>query len=244
MGSGKVNGVVYSLAPGEHGLRLSEHAGVVSWLGMTSGRIDCHVYVLDGGDRGIVLVDAGTPWGRGRIERNMEHWGWDPARVAAVLLTHWHVDHASGAHLWQGQGAEIIAHPSAQRDAAGGYAGDSGVQEALPRWKADLPVRGGERICRCGFEIEIFHTPGHTEGCLSYRIRVDGAMWLFTGDVVMSNARPGWKGQWNRERLIATLARLSELEFDHLGHGHDVLLNDRGGLFRKALALSREDPSW
>lgn len=236
--------VLHRLTPGEHGIRLSERMGVVSWLGMTPGRIDCHVYVLDGGQGGILLVDAGTPWGRDRILRNMRHWGWDPARISSVLLTHWHVDHAAGAHIWQRDGAEVLAHPAAERDAAGGYAGDSGVTDALPRWRANVPLNGGEVISRCGFQIEVFHTPGHTDGCLSYRITVDGSVWLFTGDVVMSNARPGWKGQWNRGRLINSLERLSGLEFDHLGHGHDVCLNDHGELFRRAMELSRADPAW
>ena len=55
----------------------------------------------------------------------------------------------------------------------------------------------------------MFHTPGHTPGCLSYRVTVDGARWLFSGDVIMSNARPGYRGEFSRDTLVRTLRALA-----------------------------------
>ncbi|WP_396613134.1 MBL fold metallo-hydrolase [Haloferax sp. S1W] len=47
--------------------------------------------VEDGAD--LVLVDAGTPWDRGRIVRGLAAAGFDASDVDRVLLTHYDLDH-------------------------------------------------------------------------------------------------------------------------------------------------------
>ena len=59
---------------GEFGAQVLPDLFVVSWLGMSKPRIDCHVYVLRGPD-GLLLIDCGTTWGHDRIVRNLAHWG-------------------------------------------------------------------------------------------------------------------------------------------------------------------------
>src|SRR5712692_9643810 len=82
---------------------------VVSWLGMSAPRIDCHVYAVAGPD-GLLLVDCGTPWGYERITQNMAHWGLRVEDVRTILLTHGHVDHVSGGYLFKARrtGVEVL----------------------------------------------------------------------------------------------------------------------------------------
>ena len=59
---------VYLVGGGDYGFNLSH-------------RLDCHTYVVDGGDE-LVLIDAGFGPGTDEILANMRRDGLDPARVA------------------------------------------------------------------------------------------------------------------------------------------------------------------
>jgi metallo-beta-lactamase class B len=209
---------------------------VVSWLSMTPTKIDCHVYVLRGPD-GLVLVDCGTPWGHERILRNMAHWGLDVNQVRTILFTHGHVDHVRGGYLFKRRKVEILAHPVAARAAQREWAECLAVEGSSQQWSVDGILGEGDRVSRCGFEFRVFHTPGHTGGCLSFLTEINGASCLFSGDLVMSNALPGWRGDSGHDpaAICGNMARLRREKFVHLCHGHDCLLNDRGQLFDYAL---------
>jgi len=221
----------------ERGHQIRESIFLVSWLGMTPENIDCSVYIL-GSDEGLLLVDCGTPWGHESICQRCEHWGLDLARPKTILLTHGHVDHARGGYLFKREGAEILAHVEAARTAEAEWDACLREEGSDELWRVDGFLSGGQHLQRSGFEVTVFHTPGHTAGCLSYLIEVDGEQCLFTGDLVMGNGLPGWRGDrgHSEEQLVRNLERLAELDFDHLLYGHGHLLDDRGELFRRALA--------
>ncbi len=64
-----------------------------------SAPLDCHVYLLDGGDD-LVLVDAGIGGSVGDTDlllANIAADGYDPSRISRLLPTHYHADHAGGA---------------------------------------------------------------------------------------------------------------------------------------------------
>jgi glyoxylase-like metal-dependent hydrolase (beta-lactamase superfamily II) len=210
---------------------------VVSWLGMTPNHIDSHVYVLRG-DGGLLLIDCGTPWGYLRLRQHAEHWGLDLGTTRTILLTHGHVDHARGGYLFKRRGVEILAHPAAAQLAEAEWVHCIQVEGSREACRVDGPLGEGDVVERCGFLVRVFHTPGHTAGCLSYLVSVDGEPCLFTGDLVMSNGHPGWKGDpgHSREQILANLHRLLAVDFRHLCHGHDVRMNDGGELFRAAIA--------
>ncbi len=220
-----------------HGRQLSPKLYAVSWLGMTPPMIDCHVYVLRGSD-GLLLIDCGTPWSHGRILENMRQWGLDPNQIRTILLTHSHVDHVSGGYLFKRPGVEILGHREIATAVECQWETALGKDGEPFDLRMDGFLLGGEKIGRCGFDIEVIATPGHTKGCLSYLTEVDGARCLFTGDLLMSNRFPGWHGDpgFCEAELLESIRRLSRIEFRHLCHGHDALLDDCGRLFRDTLA--------
>lgn len=87
-------------------------------------------------------------------------------RLTATLDTHCHADHVTGAWLL--------------RKATGCRIGLSKVYGAR---NVDLPLEDGSRVRYGGSELEVWSTPGHTDGCLSF-ITPDRAM-AFTGDCLM-----------------------------------------------------------
>src|SRR4029078_8824099 len=87
---------VYLVGGGDYGFNLSH-------------RLDCHVYVVDGGDE-LVMIDAGFGPGTEELLTARGGDGLDPSRVSRIVVTHYHADHAGGcAALVAATGAELWA---------------------------------------------------------------------------------------------------------------------------------------
>lgn len=151
-------------------------------------------------EAGIVLVDAGMKSDGSDVLAGLAAVGATAADVLAVLLTHWHNDHAAGAaEIRARSGAPVCASageiPFLTRSTASrGLAGrlSDAIPEVGPLVLAkgllgSAPMRAVEvdRIVGDGDEIEGFRaleTPGHTPGHVSYWYEPERA--LFAGDAL------------------------------------------------------------
>jgi len=107
------------------------------------------------------------------------------ARIVGVADTHAHADYISGAEaLARAYDVPYYLHPM---DAIYPYDGTPGTL----RFK---PVVGGERLRVGRAEIEVVHTPGHTEGSVTLRC---GDAFALTGDFIFvgSVGRPDLGGK-------------------------------------------------
>lgn len=143
-------------------------------------------YVL--GTGAVAVIDPG-PADANHLRAILD--GLDPGeRVAAILVTHAHLDHSPGARaLAEATGARVHAFgpPEAGRSAvmarlaAEGLAGGGeGVDRAF---RPDVTLADGEEIGFGDWQVTALHTPGHFCNHLSFA-------WgdaLFSGDHVM-----GW----------------------------------------------------
>lgn len=100
-----------------------------------------------------------------------------------ILLTHGHFDHIGAATETAGRyGIPVLAH-EAEVDVlentginlSGNFGGGFTV-------KADRTVRDGEEFTMAGFQIQVFHTPGHTKGGACYYLPEEQV--LFSGDTL------------------------------------------------------------
>jgi glyoxylase-like metal-dependent hydrolase (beta-lactamase superfamily II) len=107
------------------------------------------------------------------------------ARIVGVADTHVHADYVSGAPgLALGRGVPYYLHPA---DAVSPYDGSRGELEIKP-------VQDGSTIRVGRGEIRVEHTPGHTEGSVTYRV---GDVAALTGDFlfIRSVGRPDLGGR-------------------------------------------------
>ncbi|GBD07651.1 Hydroxyacylglutathione hydrolase GloC [bacterium HR21] len=146
-------------------------------------------------------------------------------RIRRILLTHTHWDHiADAAALQRATGAPIAVHP------ADAYRLQDPVELRL--WQLPLPfepvqaqefLQHGQRL-RCGtvWELEVRHTPGHTEGGVCFvdqrRRVVFSGDTLFAGSIGRTDLPGGDLGQLLRS-IAEQLLVLPEDFRVYPGHG-------------------------
>ena len=109
------------------------------------------------------------------------------AGLAAILLTHTHIDHVGAvAPLARETGAPVYC-PQAEAFVLADIASWTpfGFPAAEP-YDADVMLHGGERLELAGLEIDVIFTPGHSPGHVSYSIPSEQA--LFSGDVLFQQS--------------------------------------------------------
>lgn len=102
----------------------------------------------------------------------------------AVLLTHGHFDHCMAAQeLAQHYGISIYVHEADKETMENPAYNCSGMIGARIAFHADQYFHGEtDHISVAGFEIEVYHTPGHTPGGVCFYIQSEGI--LFSGDTL------------------------------------------------------------
>lgn len=202
------------------------------------GPLATNLHVLaDPRTREAIAIDTATPslaW----IGDALAARSW---KLRFIVSTHGHWDHiGDNAAVAEHTGADIAVHP-ADRDRLIAPRPVGAPFEIVPSVPAVELAEGGE--IRFGeLRLEVWHTPGHTEGSVCLYARDEGM--LFSGDTLFA-------GGWGRvdlpggdpDAMVGSLARLLTLE-DHVqvypGHDRDTtigrertwleLIRDRGRL--------------
>ncbi len=201
------------------------------------------LYLLDT-RAGLVLVDAGWPHLHAGVIQAVRGLDLDPSRIAHVLLTHRHADHAMGAGEFFGpSGVRVYAGAAdAERLEQGGTMEDFYSDRIappgfhMPRVRVDQRLVGGETLDFGDTRVRVIATPGHTAGSVCYYVERAGKHVLFSGDAVMSLAADsGTYSAYMDDRyggdvaaFLESLRRLRELEVDVLLPGHPYMDKDAG----------------
>ena len=186
----------------------------------TVGPFSENTYILRApGSQAALLIDPGAE--PGRLIEGVESIG---ATIEAILITHTHPDHIGAvAELAAHTGAPVYCptlerHILADVDGVYGPVGMGG----FPSYEADELLSGGEHLELAGLQIDVHHTPGHSQGHLTYAF--PDALTLIVGDVLFRGSvgrtdLPG--GDW--PTLLASITDLLERYPDEFrvvpGHG-------------------------
>jgi len=207
---------------------------IVPNVHLVPGMRGANVYLLLGST--LTLVDTGMPGSEEAILAYIDSLGLDAGDLARMVITHHHLDHVGGiAAMKRRTAALVLAHP----DDAGLISGEQSpppassplmrflfwlVAPLMPTLEpvpVDVTVQDGERLDLLG-GATVVHVPGHTPGSIALHFPAERL--LICGDTI-SNRRdklgPPPKGfTEDMNQAIASIRRMSELEFDVLCPGH------------------------
>ncbi len=232
----KLTDDVYLVGGGDYGFNLTH-------------RLDCHTYLIDGGDE-CALVDAGFGPGTDEILEVIQGDGIDPARITKILITHYHADHVGGsAAMKRATGARLHAGAEAaptirvaDADQIGlNWAKSFGFYPADYEWEpaeVEHEFTDGERIQVGELELEAVATPGHCNGHYCLRLVGRGRTYLFSSDCVF------WGGaiilqnvpDANLQEYAVSCNKIAQLEFDALLPGHHLISLRNGRRHAEAAA--------
>lgn len=137
-----------------------------------------------------VIVDPGGS--TKMLESRVSQEGLKPV---AILLTHGHFDHASGAgELKQKYGIDVYAHEDEKETMKNPDINLSTMLGITEQYDADVYVKEGDILHLAGFDMEVIHTPGHTAGGVCYYLKEQKI--LLSGDALfcMSVGRTDFPG--------------------------------------------------
>ncbi|MGV3619985.1 MAG: MBL fold metallo-hydrolase [Archangium sp.] len=194
--------------------------------------------VLDGTDALLVdpVLDFDLTTGR-TSSATLESWRalveLRQLRVHAVLETHVHADHLSGAQWWRANfgGQVLIGHRVVEVQRRFGGAPGRGFDRLL---------RDGEVVQFGALTVEVLETPGHTPACVSYRV----GDAVFTGDALCNPdngvGRCDFPGGDARALYASVHGRLYSLPTQtRVFPGHDYPVDRRAVVFSSTIGEQR-----
>jgi glyoxylase-like metal-dependent hydrolase (beta-lactamase superfamily II) len=205
-------------------------------------------YLVETPDRRLIAIDAGMKSTGSEMLHAIADLGRSPADVAAILLTHWHNDHAAGAAVLARMSGAPVYYSAKEADhmtrkaAAGGLRGrlsamvpETGVLVLLKGLLGNAPqqpvdathyVHDNDIIADEFLAIE---TPGHTVGHVSYyhartKTLFAGDALAVIGQRLRFMARPVTEDLANaRESMLKCLAH--DIQFVCPGHREPLTQN-------------------
>lgn len=203
-------------------------------------RLGCSVYlVFDGAD--WLLIDIGFENSVQEIIEIIRQMDFSLAHCRYLIATHADVDHIQGLRRVKEllPSAETVGHPESQRllkegDRIWTYAEISaqGISIDLPVIELDRTIDDGDRLQLGSMELEVWHTPGHTEGMLSFRL----GNLLFCADNIYRDGGVGNIDAHHGSDIPAFIESLTRIRDSDV----EWLLPSHGPPFRKDNALLDE----
>lgn len=132
-------------------------------------------HLIDTGD-GLILLDAGYQQTLYLVMDGIRQMGFSPYDIRLILLTHGHIDHLGGAKALSELTGARTAIGAQDEDYANGkrdltFARELGMVYDAP-FQPDILLRDGEVLEMGRTRIRCIHTPGHTEGTMSFLFNV------------------------------------------------------------------------
>lgn len=187
-------------------------------ISIPNGRWKQNCYLVIGRDRSALIIDPGSD--PDAVVDALRHLDSKPS---ALVMTHAHYDHIGAAtDLIERYQVPFYLHGSDRKllKQANIYKllFESRTNIRVPEFDRDLASAPPETKIG-GFQVQVIHTPGHTEGSVCIR----AGQALFSGDTMLPKGpgRTDLPGG-NREALRTSLSKLRDLDIDltvYPGHG-------------------------
>lgn len=174
---------------------------------------------------GLILVDTTYDNTVDHLVNGMRSFGFDPANIKYILVTHWHADHLGGADKLHAMSGATVGMVGKDWDSP--FAKHSIPIEDI--WR----IEDGETLTHGGTTMQFFHTPGHTEGVLSiaftvYDNGVPHKAFTFGGTGL------NFSGVEQAEQFVASIERIRAMQGIEVNVANHESM---GRIFERAEAL-------
>ena len=157
-------------------------------------RLGVNVYLIDGGSE-FILIDIGFEDSLDTIVDLLRKMDFNLSNCKMIIATHADADHIQGsAKASELLKTKIAAHPASVEPIETGdeivtYATikAQGIEIPMPKCKIDIVLNEGDKIQVGDQTLEVWHTPGHTQGQLSFKM----GNLLFSGDNIYKDSCVG-----------------------------------------------------
>jgi hydroxyacylglutathione hydrolase len=195
-------------------------------------RLGVNVYLIDGGSE-FLLIDVGYLDVVDEMIELIRRMDFSFASCKMLIATHADADHVQGiARAKELLKTKIAAHPSSVEPLETGdeimtYATikAQGIEIPMPPCKIDLQLNEGDRIKVGNQELEVWHTPGHTDGQLSFKM----GNLLFSGDNIYKDGCVGVIDAHHGSNIPDFITSLERIMADD----SEFLLPSHGPVFRR-----------
>lgn len=200
-------------------------------------RLGCCVYLV-GDTREWLLVDIGYSDTTDEIIELIRQMDFPLANCKTLIATHADVDHIQGFKRAKEllPNAETVGHPECLQllsvgDRVRTYAEVSaqGISIDLPNITIDRAINDGDVLPVGDLKLEVWHTPGHTNSQLSFRL----GNLLFCGDNIYRDGCVGHIDAHHGSDIPAFIESLKRIQASNV----EWLLPSHGPTFRKDNSL-------
>lgn len=195
-------------------------------------RFGCCVYLVFSG-RDWLLLDIGYEDTVDELINLIRQLDFPLASCRYLVATHADADHVQGLVRAKSllPGSKIVAHPEARRilesgDRIASFAEipAQDISIAMPEFVVDLEVNDGDTLALGKLKLEVWDTPGHAVGQLSFRL----GKLLFSGDNIFRDGCVGSIDAHHGSDLPSFIRSLKRIQ----SSGVEWLLPSHGPAFR------------
>lgn len=195
-------------------------------------RVTCSVYLIYDDDA-WTIIDVGYEDAVDEVVELIRQLDFPFSKCSTLIASHADVDHIQGlAKAKQILKTSVTCHPvaakkleSGDRIATFAHIGAQGIDLPMPPVKCERLVKDGDTVRVGGLELEVWHTPGHTDGQLAFRM----GNLLFSGDNLFRDGSVGVIDAHHGSSIpdfITSLERIRDSDVEWLLPSH-------GPVFRK-----------
>jgi len=188
----------------------------MKFIHMITGPVKVNTFIIHDGNR-AAIIDPG-----GNLKRIVLELESNRLTLEKILLTHGHYDHIGAvAGLKEMFHAQTYIHSADEEMLHNNKKNLSAftADKVEPSY-ADVLIADGDVIDCAGTQLQVLHTPGHTQGCVCFKAENE----IFTGDTLFyeSVGRTDFPGGNYEQLMVSIKDKLFTLESDYqLYPGHD-----------------------